>query len=390
MRRYEESHPWINFEASEFNALDPRTWMLLGEARSKCEHLARVPLQPAVAHQLFRAALVRGAQASTAIEGNTLTNEQVEGILDGTYSAPASRAYQEQEVRNVLEALQEISDQARIGRHPRITPALICDYNRQVLQGTGYPDKVIPGSIRTHSVVVGNYRGAPAEDCQYLLARLSDWLESEDFHSDDLQVRFARHIAAAVCAHLYVNWIHPFADGNGRTARLLEYAVLARSGVVPFPAALLLSNHYNLTRDRYYRELQAADRSGVITGFAMYAVEGLVDGLREQIALVAGQVLQVTWTNYIHAVLGESPATKGRDRRQALVQAMIPSEVYTRRGLADLARAATSHYAQVGPKTLSRDLNQLVEMGLVAKEAGGWRANVDVLAAFLPPTGVKG
>ena len=361
--------------------------MLLGEARSKCEHLAGVPLQPAVAQQLFRAALVRGAQASTAIEGNTLTNEQVQGILDGTYSAPPSRAYQEREVRNILEALQDISYQIQTGRKPRITAALICDYNRQVLQGTDHPDEVIPGSIRTHSVVVGNYRGAPAEDCEYLLTRLSEWLESEDFRSGDLQVRFAGHVAAAVCAHLYTNWIHPFADGNGRTARLLEYAILARSGVVPFPAALLLSNHYNLTRDRYYRELETADRSGTITGFVRYAVQGLVSGLREQIELVTEQVLRVTWTNYIHTVLDESPATKGRDRRQALVQAMAPSETYTRHGLTDLARVATSHYAQVGPKTLSRDLNQLTDMGLVVKDASGWRANVDILAAFLPPTG---
>ena len=193
-------------------------------------------------------------------------------------------------------------------------------------------------------------------------------------------------IAAAVCAHLYINWIHPFADGNGRTARLLEYAILARSGVVPFPAALLLSNHYNLTRDHYYRELEAADRSGSITGFVGYAVQGLVSGLREQIGLVTEQVLRVTWTNYIHAVLDESPATKGRDRRQALVTAMTPSEVYTRRELADLARAATSHYGTVGPKTLSRDLNLLVGTGLVVRDERGWRANVDVLAAFLPPT----
>lgn len=116
-------------------------------------------------------------------------------------------------------------------------------------------------------------------------------------------------------------------------------------------------------------------------------MQGLVNGLREQIELVTEQVLRVTWTNYIHTVLDESPATKGRDRRQALVQAMVPSEVYTRRGLADLARAATPQYAQVGPKTLSRDLNRLVDMGLVVKEEEGWRANVGVLAAFLPPAG---
>lgn len=385
MRRYLESHPWITFRATGVNDLNPRTWMLLGEARSKCEHLAGVPLQPAVAQRLFQAALVRGAQASTAIEGNSLTDEQVQGILDGTYSAPPSQSYQEQEVRNLLEALQNVSEQAWAGDAPVITAELICEYNRQVLDGTDHPEDVIPGAVRGHSVVVGRYRGAPSEDCMFLLGRLADWLESDTFRSDDADLQFARYVAAAVCAHLYVNWIHPFGDGNGRTARLLEFAILARSGVVPFPAALLLSNHYNLTRDRYYRELRAADESGSITDFVAYAIEGLVDGLRDQVAQVREQVLRVTWTNFVHEVMGVSPATKGRDRRQALVLAMSPSEAYTRQEIAALAQSASMLYAQVGPKTLSRDLNRLVELELIVKQPDGWRAKIETLAAFLPP-----
>jgi hypothetical protein len=43
--------------------------------------------------------LIKGAQATTAIEGNTLSEDQVAGILDGTFEAPPSRKYQEIEVR---------------------------------------------------------------------------------------------------------------------------------------------------------------------------------------------------------------------------------------------------------------------------------------------------
>ena len=73
------------------------------EARSKCEHLAGVPLKPAVAQRLYIVTLVKGAVGTTAIEGNTLTEDQVLGIIEGSYKAPPSRQYQEQEVRNVID-----------------------------------------------------------------------------------------------------------------------------------------------------------------------------------------------------------------------------------------------------------------------------------------------
>jgi hypothetical protein len=54
-------------------------------------------------------------------------------------------------------------------------------------------------------------------------------------------------LIAAVVAHVYFEWIHPFGDGNGRTGRLIELKLLLEAGV-PQPAAHLLSNHYNATR----------------------------------------------------------------------------------------------------------------------------------------------
>ena len=109
MRSYQESHPWITFKATDFNRLGARNWMLLGEARAMCDHLAGVPLQPDVARNFYEVAMVRGAHATTAIEGNTLTEEQVAGILRGTFRAPPSREYQEREVKNALDALNAVS-----------------------------------------------------------------------------------------------------------------------------------------------------------------------------------------------------------------------------------------------------------------------------------------
>ncbi len=385
MRSYEESHPWITFEATDFNNLGPKTWMLLGEARSKCDHLAGVPLPPEVAKDFYTVALIKGAQATTAIEGNTLTEEQVAGILDGTFKAPESRAYQEREVRNVLDALQEIADQVMSGDSPVITKELICEYNLRLLDGTEHEPEAVPGAVRDHAVGVANYRGAPAEDCDYLLECLAEWLQSDTFKSEDREIGFAAAVACAVYAHLYMAWLHPFGDGNGRTARLLEFLILARSGMVPLPATHLLSNHYNLTRDQYYRELAQASRSNTAVSFMTYAIQGFVDGLREQIDQVRALQLQVAWVTYIHEVMNRYPSSQARDRQRTLVLAMPPDEAIPRDELLVLTPEVARLYATTGPRTLSRDLNRLRDAGLMRKRGYRWVADQRRIRAYLPP-----
>ncbi len=385
MRSYLESHPWITFKATDINDLEAKTWMLLGEARSKCEHLAGVPLPPDMAKNFYTVALIKGAQATTAIEGNTLTEEQVAGILDGSYKAPPSRAYQEREVRNVLEALQEIADDGMRGSSPTITKDLICEFNQRLLDGTEHEPDAVPGAVRDHAVAVADYRGAPAEDCGFLLRRLAEWLESDTFKSGDPEVGFALAVACAVYAHLYMAWLHPFGDGNGRTARLLEFLILARSGLAPLPAAHLLSNHYNLTRDQYYRELAQASRRNSTVSFVTYAIQGFADGLREQIDQVRSVQLQVAWINYVHEVLNRFPSSPARDRQRALVLAMPSDRVVPKGELPMLTPELAAMYATTGPRTLSRDLNRLHGAGLARGGRGGWSANYAIIAAFLPP-----
>jgi hypothetical protein len=74
MRTFERTHPWISFRI-DLRQARPQLWMLLGEASSKCEHIAGVPLRPATAEQLHLLYLAKGAAATTAIEGNSLTEK---------------------------------------------------------------------------------------------------------------------------------------------------------------------------------------------------------------------------------------------------------------------------------------------------------------------------
>ena len=107
-------------------------------------------------------------------------------------------------------------------------------------------------------------------------------------------------ILKAMLTHLYLLWIHPFGDGNGRTARLLEYQLLL-SARMPDPVTHLLSNHYNETRSEYYRRLNEASRvSNGVMNFLVYALQGFVDGLTEQVNTIKDQIRKDVWTNYVH------------------------------------------------------------------------------------------
>jgi hypothetical protein len=232
--------------------------------------------------------------------------------------------------------------------------------------------------------VVGRYRGAPPRDVPYLIDRLVDWLNeltSGNVANDDL--RFFQAFLAATLGHLYLAWIHPFGDGNGRTARLLECAILAKSGLVPWVSSNVLSDHYNQTRNDYYYRLDQASKARDVAGFVRYAAQGFVDELREQIQLVQEQQIQVSWVNFVHEQFAETPHTEATARQRTLLLA-LPSELVPISGLRELTPRLAGLYAVKGDKTLTRDVNALVGMELAIKEGHSLRSTIGIMRAFLP------
>lgn len=362
--------------------------MILGEIRSKCEHIAGIPLDQKTADQLYQLALTRGINATTAIEGNTLTEEQVRQRIEGRLKLPTSQEYLGTEVDNILKACNTILDSIVKGKPADLTASLTAGFNRLVLAGLPLPDKVVPGEIRAYFVGVGSYPGAPAEDCAFLLERLCEFLNSEKDGVQGLDP-VSTSVLLAVMAHLYIAWIHPFGDGNGRTARLVEFMLLFQGGV-PAPAAHLLSNHYNLTRQAYYTELDRAGRSGGdVVPFILYATRGLLDGLRGQLAEIRHYQLQMIWRDHVSRVLeerkpGVSPEVKARQR--ALVTALSERAGFVPvSAIPMIATTLARAYATKTRKTLTRDLHALRDLELIEIGPEGARARIETILAFLPP-----
>jgi Fic family protein len=383
MRTYEKTHPWLQFRV-DLREVGPEFWLCLGEAVSKCEHLARIPLRPATAERLHQVYLAKGAAATTAIEGNTLSEAEVLRAVEGKLEVPPSKEYQKQEVENIIAACNQIGQQLATGTLPALSADLIRNYNRQVLAALPLRKDVQPGEYRAHSVIVGNvYRGAPPEDCAWLDEKLCEWLNGEEFAAKPERT-LVYAVIKAVLAHVYLAWIHPFGDGNGRTARLIEFHLLLAAGV-PSPAAHLLSNHYNETREEYYRQLDLASKSGGdLLPFLRYAVRGLVDGLRVQLEYVWAQQWDTTWRNYVHELFQNRSSASDVRRRQLALDLGIRSDWVNVSEIAELTPRLAKAYANKTPKTIQRDLNVLTEMKLIDRVARRVRARRELIFAFLP------
>lgn len=383
-RDYQWSHPWITFKL-DLERAPGELWNQIGEAHSKCRHLARTPLSPSMARDMERVYLAKGAQASAAIEGNSLNEEQAVAAVEGKLEVPESQEYLKQELENVVAALAEIEREVHKTGSFDLSPQSLRDLNRKVLDGLETEDHVVPGEFRTQGIVVGTvYRGAPAQDCDYLVQAMCDWLNGPTFSRDggDHAKDFLFAVLKAIVAHVYIAWIHPFGDGNGRTARLVEFGILAAAGV-PSVAAHLLSNHYNQTRTNYYRQLEHASKSGGdLIPLLTYASKGFVDQLQQQLDLVHEWIHQATWTNHVHSLFTGATATAKRQRDLVLA---LPSDDFVRRAdLTALTPSLAEAYATKKSKTLTRDLNTLEQMRLIERKPNGVRARREIMLSFMP------
>lgn len=387
-RVYASTHPWITFKA-DLNRLNHLDWLRLGEVMSKCQHIAGVPLKPEVSASLMKLFVSKGAHGTTAIEGNTLTEEEVRKRIEGELSLPESQEYMGQEIDNLIDTYNRItqvafSDDDDLGP---LSVDLIKKYHLRLLKDQPLSEGVIPGALRNGSVVVGPYRGAPAEDCEFLLERMISWLEGPEFDAPEGQpaLEVPLKILRAVLAHLYFAWIHPFDDGNGRMARLIEFRYLVVAGL-PLPACHLLSSHYNRTRTAYYRALEQTSRidSHPWQIFVAYALQGFQEQLRESLLTVRQSQMEVTWENYVHTTFKDMEGPTAHRQRKVVLDMPADTPI-PRSELRRLSPRVAEAYAGKGDKTVSRDIRILIELGLLRRTAKGYKTNRHVVEAFLPP-----
>jgi len=375
-------YPHIQFKKAW--KLKDKTIFQLGQCDAIIKAISNTPIRPDYREHLHSIALIKGAQATTAIEGNTLTYEQIQEIQKGK-KLPPSKEYLQIEVQNIIDAFNEILNNLVVQNKVLIIkPQLILTFHKLVGKDLGDHFEAIPGKFRNNNVTIGRYLAPEHKDVSGMIDQLCDWLQNE-FHFGKEQ-SFEEAIIQAIVTHVYIAWIHPFSDGNGRTARLLEYYLLLHAGV-PDIASHVLSNHYNLTRSEYYRQIENATLKKDLTEFIDYAILGFRDGLYETLSIIQENQLQITWRNYIYGIFDNKKATGKASiaikRRRNLILRIPVDDYLSEEEISALHPTIIRDYSELSERTLSRDLEELINAGLLDKKKEGYRAKVEILRKFM-------
>jgi Fic family protein len=182
-------------------------------------------------------------------------------------SDPQAKA--EAEARNGLRQFDygiQIVHQALERGSFKLRPSLILALQREALTGIS----AYAGNFRPAGVEIVGSKHKPAE--AHLVPELLC-----DYVNDSWKVKTAIHLASYVMWRL--NWVHPFADGNGRTSRILSYVVLSIRAHSVFPGTPTIPEQIVDNRNPYFDALDAADEAWTDGRIDLSKMEELLSGM---------------------------------------------------------------------------------------------------------------
>jgi Fic family protein len=168
---------------------------------------------------------------------------------DGDDDDPRARLEAENSLRQARRLLELITDAVCDPTSFELTPAVICELNGIAAAGMT-PN---PGRLRTRDVEIFGSRHEPPTWTE--LPALIDELCTHVNQSDEDPVQLAAYVLWRL------NWIHPFEEGNGRTARAIAYLVLCVALGQRLEGEVTLVERLSWQKIRYYRALEDADRA---------------------------------------------------------------------------------------------------------------------------------
>lgn len=291
-------------------------------------------------------ALILEAHHTTHIEGTHLSLDQSERLISGEKMSGVD-SEDVKELLNYKKAFDFVANY--VFSQGSITEGLIREIHRRLVEGVR-GDTALPGQYRTIQNYVANsktkeiiYTPPAPYDVPIFMAEFIDWLQNE---------QAIPPVLVAGIAQFQLVHIHPFMDGNGRTARLLSTLCLYRSGY-DFKQLFTISEYYDRNRQDYYHALQSVRNSNMdMTSWLEYFVRALETQMHE---------IQLKGSNVMKLDVLVLKYKLSHRQKQALEGLLERKGAFTIQEYESLCLG-------VNRRSLQRDLADLKEKGLISQE----------------------
>lgn len=338
---------------SEFNSSEIDS--LLVRAQILNETIRDLPILPELASSIEPDIMYSSISGTAAIEGNPIPENDVRRLAAGE-DLDNYTLKDKQEIRNLISAYDLLSKLRLSSNSLILTEKLIQQLHELVTHDIPHEHNK-PGAYRDGLVHVGDKAHGGiytppkiVTDVRNLMQVFIEWINSSEV------IRLSPYMRASL-AHYYFCIIHPFWDGNGRTARLIEAALLESSGIKYVPREL--SNYYYRHVDEYYVAFSKSIKMKKDpTPFLVFTLSGVVTSLTSIKDAIIRFIRVFALKDFYNQLKKKRNITT---RQHALLALLIDNPTsFTLKDLNEMTMFRAL-YQRVSVQTARRDLKKLSE-----------------------------
>lgn len=352
MIRYEVPHGWIVYDGREI--VDE-----LARARAAMLSLTTVPYQKGWVEKLQQIQLKREVAGTSRIEGADFTDRELDAAMKESPQKLITRSQKQAQA-----AVKTYRWIATLPDDMPIDAELILNVHRKIVSGG---DDCPPGQTRKQdeNVTFGTPRHRGAEggiECEQAFYEFTKAIQHE-YRGHDLVIQ-------GLAAHYHLAAMHPFLDGNGRTARALEALMLQRAGLRD-TCFIAMSNYYYDEKSGYLAALsETRQRNHDLTPFLKFGLAGIEAQSRRLLSEIQAELCKALFRNLMWSLFHRLRSPKKRvivQRQIEILKLLLDVESMEFQEIIEKTSALYSALA-TPRRTLIRDLNYLIDMQAVGVE----------------------
>ena len=351
MIAYKKPRDWIQYDFRTVASL-------LTSAKAAVISLTTIPYQKEWADELQVVQLKREVAGTSRIEGADFTEKELEAAMRETAEQLHTRSQ-----RQAAAAVKTYRWIAKLPHDRAITAELICEIHRLLVTAAD-DDHCPPGRTRgrDENVTFGAPRHRGVEggaNCETAFSELCQSAQREFQEHDPL--------IQALALHYHFAAMHPFLDGNGRTARALEALMLQRTGLRD-SLFIAMSNYYYEEKTAYLNTLAEVRANGHdLTPFLVFGLKGIEQQGQRLFAEIRKNVAKALYRNLMYDLFNRLRTPRKRvmkERHIELLKLLLHSD---RMRLDELTDRTKIHYHKLGNarKALVRDINYLIGLNAI-------------------------